>query len=83
MVRAEKFYKIVVMTKIIEWFGTVASIAGSFIVAFHMFTLGYIFFLAGAVAWLYIGFKFKNKPLIALNVAFTIANLIGLYNAIL
>lgn len=66
----------------ISWFGTVASILGSFIVAFKMFILGYCLFLTGSILWLIIGVYRKDKSLITLNCFFLLANIVGLYNAI-
>ena len=65
----------------IEWLGTVSSILGSFLVAYQIDFVGYLFFLVGVFAWLYSGFVTQRKPLIVLNLAFLIANIIGLYNA--
>lgn len=67
----------------IKWFGTITNIIGAFTVAYHMFLVGYICFTLGSVAWLYIGIKGNDKPLILLNGVFLIANILGLYNAVL
>lgn len=64
------------------WFGTVASVIGSFAVALHFMLIGYILFLFGSVAWLYIGIFRKDKPLYILNGFFLAANLLGLFNSI-
>jgi len=68
------------MKKIIAWFGTIASVAGAFIVALQFFIFGYVLFLVGSVAWLYVGVVQKDRALIVLNFAFLTANIIGLYN---
>ena len=68
-------------TRTIGWVGTATSIIGSFTVSFHFFLLGYILFLAGSISWLYIGKIRRDKPLMVLNAAFLVANMIGLYNA--
>lgn len=65
----------------INWTGTIASIIGSFLVAFHIFFAGYIFFLVGAACWLYIGFKNNDRALVVLNMVFVAANVIGLINS--
>ena len=70
------------MLKFIEWLGTATAVAGSFAVALHWFLPGYALFLIGAGSWLTAGFVTRNKPLIALNMAFLIANIIGGYNAL-
>ena len=70
------------MNKTLSWFGTGASIVGSFAVAGHIFLLGYIAFLGGAVALLTVFVKDKNWSMIVLQCFFMVANLIGLYNAL-
>ena len=66
----------------LQWFGTVSSVLGSFIVALGFTLIGYLAFLFGAITWLVVGFVSKNKPLIVLNGFFLAANMIGLYRAI-
>lgn len=66
----------------VAWIGTIASILGSFLVAMHIFLLGYIFFLVGAGCWLYIGYKNNDRALMLLNAVFLVANIVGLYNAL-
>ena len=68
--------------KYISWIGTAASICGSFLVALQIVLLGYCFFLVGTVSWLYIGLKRRDRPLMVLNGAFLVANIIGFYNVI-
>lgn len=68
-------------TRTIGWLGTATSIVGSFTVAAHFFLFGYILFLVGSISWLYIGKVRRDKPLMVLNAAFLVANMIGLYNA--
>lgn len=70
------------MTKVLAWLGTLASIAGSFTVAFHVFVLGYCLFLAGAISWLIVAVSRKDRALGILNATFTLANIVGLYNAL-
>ncbi len=60
------------------WLGTVAQVLGSFLVASGFMRLGYICFLIGAIAWLYIALKRDDVPLYFLNLAFLGANIIGL-----
>lgn len=69
------------MIKLISWIGTIASILGSFIIAFGIMGIGYIAFIIGSVSWLYVGIKGKDNPLIILNGTFFLANIIGLYRA--
>lgn len=69
--------------KTLQWFGTGTSVAGSFTVALGFMLTGYLAFILGATAWLIVGFVNKNKPLIVLNGFFFVANIIGLYRAIL
>ena len=69
-------------TKFTGWIGTAASILGSFLVALQFMLVGYSCFLIGSVAWLYIGAVRKDKPLVVLNSAFLVANIIGFYNVV-
>ena len=68
--------------KIIGWLGTIASIVGSFLVALQFMLVGYSCFLVGSIAWLYVGVTRGDKPLMVLNGAFLLANLIGFYRVI-
>ena len=67
--------------KIISWFGTATSIAGAFLMAFGIVQIGYICFSLGSIAWLYVGFANRDKPLMVLNGTFFVANIIGLFRA--
>ena len=67
--------------KSIKWLGTLASIAGSFVVASKIFLLGYCLFVVGSVSWLIAGIREREMPLIVLNGTFLCANILGLYNA--
>ena len=66
----------------ISWIGTVASVAGSFIVAMQVFVWGYVLFLIGSVSWLWVAIKTRNMSLGVLNGFFLIANIIGLWKAL-
>ena len=66
----------------LQWFGTITSVAGSFILALGFLLLGYCAFVFGAVSWLIVGIKNNNRPLIVLNGFFLAANMIGLYRAV-
>jgi len=70
------------MNKTLSWLGTGSSILGSFAVAGHFFLVGYIAFLLGAGALLTVFVKNKEWPMIVLQCFFMMANLIGLYNAL-
>lgn len=67
--------------KYTSWIGTLSSVLGSFTVALKFFLMGYALFVVGSVAWLYVGVVRRDNALIALNGAFLLANLIGVYNA--
>ena len=62
----------------LAWFGTLASVAGSFLVAFGVVFIGYCFFAFGAMAWLMVAAMRKDKALFFLNAVFFCANIIGL-----
>ena len=68
------------MITFVSWFGTLASILGSFAVANKWFQIGYILFTFGSLAWLYVAFVKRDKSLGVLNGTFFIANLLGIYN---
>lgn len=70
------------MNKFISWLATGSSIIGAFLVAMQIITIGYCFFVVGAIGWLYIGVTRKDNALVTLNGVFLIANILGLYNAI-
>ena len=69
------------MTKFISWLGTLSSIIGAFLVAYHAFQIGYVCFIVGSAAWLFVGFTRKDSALITMNLIFFLANIMGLYNA--
>jgi nicotinamide riboside transporter PnuC len=66
-----------------KWIGTIASIIGSFLVAMTFAGIGYIFFLIGSGAWLYVAIKSKDYPLLILNLTFFVANIIGIWNYVI
>jgi hypothetical protein len=66
----------------IGWIGTVASVIGSFVVAFQVLVMGYILFLVGCVCWLWVATKSRNTSLGVLNGFFLVANIIGLWKAV-
>jgi hypothetical protein len=69
------------MREFISWFGTFASILGSFLVAMQYLQIGYVAFIFGSASWLYIAYVTDNKSLLVLNTTFFVANIIGIYNA--
>lgn len=66
----------------IAWVGTIASVLGSFAVAFQIFLWGYLLFLIGSISWLGVAIIKGDKPLGILNLFFLTANLIGLWKVI-
>ena len=68
--------------KTISWIGTIASICGAFLVAMQFALIGYIAFTLGSSTWLIVGISRKDFSLITLNATFFVANMIGLYYAI-
>lgn len=67
------------MKQFVSWVGTVASIAGAFLMAFGMVFPAYIGFVIGSGIWFAMGLIAGDKPLVTLNATFFVANLIGLY----
>ena len=68
------------MLKRIAWLGTVTSVIGAFILAFHWPITGYSFFTIGSGAWFVVGYVTKDKAMITLNAFFLAADFVGLYN---
>ena len=66
----------------IGWIGTVASVIGSFVVAFQILIIGYVLFLIGSISWLWVSIKTRNLSLGVLNGFFMLAIIIGLYKAL-
>jgi len=62
----------------IPWTGTLASIVGSFLVAFGVASVGYVAFLIGSFSWLVVAYRRKDRALGLLNLTFLCANLIGI-----
>lgn len=67
----------------IKWIGTVASIIGAFVVALGFGLIGYTAFIIGSLSWLIVGYKLRDSAMITLNGTFFLANIIGVYNAII
>ena len=63
------------------WTGTIASVLGSFLVAFGIYLAGYTAFLVGASCWLAVAMYRRDRALAMLNGTFWIANVIGLWRA--
>jgi nicotinamide riboside transporter PnuC len=68
--------------KKISWIGTIASVIGSFVVAFGAMLAGYSLFIVGSVSWLIVAAKRRDVSLAVLNGFFFMANLIGLSRAV-
>lgn len=64
----------------LETFGTACAIVGSFLVAFKYGSIGYQFFFISSIAMLIAAIAKKNRNYIALNSAFLMANIVGLFN---
>jgi hypothetical protein len=69
------------MNKIIGWIGTVCGILGSILLATKFYpVVGYVSFLIGSLACLYIAIINKDKANIVLWGFFLIINMLGVYN---
>jgi hypothetical protein len=64
----------------IKWIGTAASIAGAFTLAGGAIIAGYSLFLIGSISWICAGVLSKDNPIIVLNMAFFLANVLGFVN---
>ena len=70
------------MMQWLKWKGTIASIIGSFTVAFGYMLAGYSLFMIGSISWLVVAYISRDKPLAVLNGFFFAANIVGFYRAI-
>ncbi len=72
------------MIKFISWVGTIASIIGAYLLAFELGKLtAYACFSLGSISWLFVGAVNRDKPLVILNLFFLVANIVGLFRAII
>ena len=62
----------------IAWIGTIASVIGSFLIAFGIIPAGYLCFIVGSTCWLCLGLYRRDRPMVVLNMFFFAANLIGI-----
>lgn len=62
----------------ISWIGTLASILGSFLVAFGIASTGYVAFLVGSFSWLVVAYRRRDRALGLLNLTFFVANIVGI-----
>lgn len=67
----------------IAWIGTVTSIFGAFLMAFGVTLIAFVCFTLGSISWVIVGIVKRDKPLIVLNSFFLVANIIGLFRAII
>jgi len=67
----------------IAWLGTLCGILGAYIVALGFALPGYSLFAVSSLIWLTIAYAKKDLPLGVLNGFFFVANIIGLYRAII
>ncbi|MDB5439832.1 MAG: hypothetical protein JWM33_2259 [Caulobacteraceae bacterium] len=65
---------------VLKWFGTGAQIAGALGMASHLVdpVVAYGIMASGSVCWIIAGAVMKEPSLVALNLAFTTINLIGI-----
>ncbi len=71
------------MKNFISWIGTLASIAGAFLMAFGIVLPAYVCFTLGSLIWFLIALQEKNFSLGTLNATFFVANIIGLGRVLL
>jgi nicotinamide riboside transporter PnuC len=69
------------MVNKIEWLACVTGIIGAFTVASNTqySGFGFIPFLIGALAYIYVAVRIQNVKLFLLNVVFACANLVGIF----
>lgn len=65
---------------VLKWFGTGAQIAGALALASHVIdpVAAYGVMASGSVCWIIAGAAMKEASLIALNLAFTLINVVGI-----
>lgn len=65
---------------VLKWFGTAAQIAGALALASHLIdpVAAYGVMASGSLCWIIAGAAMKEMSLVALNLAFTAINLIGI-----
>lgn len=63
-----------------RWVGTGAQVVGALIMASKTAhpVVAYLIMLVGSCCWLYVAIRWRDKALAALNVAFTLINIVGL-----
>lgn len=59
------------------------NVLGAFLVAFGIMMAGYSAFIIGSIVWVCVGLGSKDKPLLIQSAIFLVANLIGMYHAII
>lgn len=64
----------------LETVGALCGVCGALLVALHLPQLGYPFFLVSSALLLFVAVGQRNKNLIALQLAFLVCNLIGIFN---
>ena len=64
--------------KLIEWLGVIMALSGSFLVSSGMF-IGFIPFTISSLCLIYTAIRQSNKALIAMQFAFLMFNLNGIY----
>lgn len=65
---------------VLKWFGTGAQIAGALALASHLIdpVVAYAMMASGSLCWIIAGTVMKEASLVALNLAFTAINLVGI-----
>jgi len=69
------------MDKVIAYVGMATGLVGASLVAtVSLAYIGFFFFLASNVAWIVNSFLTRNLPLGVMQIGFTAASLLGVYN---
>lgn len=65
----------------LKWFGTAAQVVGVFLLAGRLIEpwAAYIVMLAGSAAWTLAALQMREWSMMALNAAFTVSNVIGIW----
>ena len=73
------------MLSALKWAGTIAGVAGAFLIAANLplSGWGFVLFLINSASWATAAALQGDRPLLLLNLAFTAANLIGIWRWLL
>lgn len=69
------------MHRVISWLAVALNLTGALFVAYNLRPIGYLLFIVGALIFVFIEYRNKNCPQVALNGAYLFINILGFYHA--